>query len=137
MARFKNIFIILIIAMIFPSCEYLFPSLSGDKITVEEAYNYLKKHHGDEDVVLLDVRTKEEYNQIHLEGAVLMDYTNTAFPEEIEKLDREKTYIIYSKNDKWSANTFELMNELNFQNVHYILGGIEEWQRQNLPTKFE
>ncbi|MCI0448766.1 MAG: rhodanese-like domain-containing protein [Chlorobi bacterium] len=132
----RSIFVILIISVIFTSCEYFFPSLSGDKITVEEAYNFLKKHKGDEDIVLLDVRTKVQYDKIHIQGAVLMDYERTTFPDEIEKLDRKKTYIIYSQNNKWSANTFELMKELNFPNVHYIAGGIEEWQKQNLPMHF-
>jgi len=123
----------LALALLFPACEYFFPSLSGDKITVEEAYNYLKKHQGDENVVLLDVRTKEEYDKTHLQNAVLMDYKQTSFPAEIEKLDKNKTYLIYSGADGRSANTFELMKELRFNNVHYIIGGVDEWQRQNLP----
>ena len=124
---------ILTAAIIFPACEYLFPSLPGDKVTVEQAYNYIKKNQGDEDMVLLDVRTKEEYDKAHLQNAVLIDYKQVSFPAEIEKLDKNKTYLIYSGDDYRSANAFELMKELRFKNIHYIIGGIDQWRKQNLP----
>jgi rhodanese-related sulfurtransferase len=121
------------LTILFSACEYLFPSLPGDKVTVEQAYNYIKKHQGDEDLVLLDVRTKEEYDKARLPNAVLIDYKQVSFPSEIEKLDKNKTYLIYSGDDYRSANTFELMKELRFKNIHYIIGGIDQWQKQNFP----
>jgi rhodanese-related sulfurtransferase len=133
--RFLNKYIkLLSIALIFfQSCDYLFPPFSGDKITVDQAYRYIKKNQGDEDLVVLDVRTKEEYDKAHLKNAVLLDYRQPSFPAEIEKLDKNKTYIIYSGNDGRSANTFQLMKELRFSDAHYIDGGIDQWQKQGLP----
>ncbi|MBZ0203017.1 MAG: rhodanese-like domain-containing protein [Ignavibacteria bacterium] len=119
-----------------PACDYFFPPLKGDKIPVNEAYNYLKKHSGDKDVVLLDVRTKEEYDRSHLQNAVNIDYSSTDFPDNIEKLDKNLRYIIYENSDKKSSNTFMLMKELRFPNAHYIIGGFDEWKKENLPVKF-
>ena len=120
----------------FYGCEYLFPSLPGEKVTVDEAYNYLKKHKDDKDVVLIDVRTKEEYDKAHIQNAVLMDFKQTTFPDEIAKMDRDKRYLVYSGNDNKSANTIELMKELRFKNTHYIIGGIDEWENKGLPVNF-
>lgn len=118
------------------SCDYFFPPLSSDKIDVNEAYSYLAKHKGDPDVVLLDVRTREEYESAHLESAISLDYRQTSFPVEIEKLDRQKRYIIYSKTNVESFNSLELMKELRFEKMHAIQGGWQEWNRQKLPLNF-
>ena len=128
---------ILVPAVLICSCNYFFPRLTADKISVKEAYSFLQKHSGDKDVVLLDVRTKLEYDSLHIENSVLTDYSQPNFPEEIEKLDRNKTYLIYDKTDRKSSNTFELMKELRFKDVHVIIGGIEAWEKENLPLVFK
>jgi rhodanese-related sulfurtransferase len=127
---------LLIFILMFSSCNYLFPELTSDKIDVKEAYSYLKNHKGDEDMVLLDIRTKEEYDKGHLYNAILLDYTQTNFPQEIEKSDREKRYIIYCSNGKKSMNTIELMKELRFDKAHAIIGGLDEWKKQGLPMHY-
>lgn len=127
--------IILVFIFLFSGCEYLFPSLPGEKVTVEEAYSYLKKHKDDKDVVILDVRTKEEFDKSHLQNALNVDFKQTTFPDEIAKLDRTKRYLVYSANDNKSANTLELMKELRFEKMHYIIGGIDLWQKQGFPLQ--
>ena len=121
--------------IIFSSCDYFFPPFSGDKVSPEETYNYLIKHQNDKDIMILDVRTKDEYVKSHLLYAVWMDYSDPSFPGTVEKLDKNKTYIIYSGDDGKSANTFQLMKELNFGNAHYISGGINEWQKHGFPVQ--
>lgn len=137
MVKFNSLISVLIVlSLIVPSCDYFFPPLSGDKIPVNEAFNYLKKHSGDREVVLLDVRTRVEYDKSHLQNAVNMDYTSTDFPGNIEKLDKNTRFIIYDDSGKKSSNTFELMKELRFPNVHYIIGGFNQWKKENLPIDF-
>ncbi len=134
---FKKVkYSLLIFILLFSSCNCLFPELTSEKIDVKDAYSYLKKHKGDEDVALLDIRTKEEYDKGHLENSLLMDYTQTNFPAEIEKLDRDKRYIIYCANGKKSMNTIELMKELRFDKAHSIIGGLDEWKKQGLPMNY-
>lgn len=129
-------FLIFISVLTLSSCNYFFPQLASDKITVTEAYNFLNKHKDDKDVVILDLRTKQEYDSLHIQNSVLIDYSNTGFPDEIEKLDKNKTYIIYDKSGSKSRNTYELMKELGFKDIHIIVGGFDEWKKQNLPLKF-
>lgn len=128
--RYAAIFLVII-----ASCDYFFPALSSDRIDVKEAYSFLQKHK-DEDVVLLDIRSKELYDKGHLEGAVNMDYDQTAFPVDVEKLNKEKRYIIIDQNGKKSFATLVLFNELRFEKMHAIIGGYDEWNKQNLPLKY-
>jgi rhodanese-related sulfurtransferase len=124
----KQIIFLSVTALILTSCEYFFPSLSGDKIDVVEAHTFITKHIGDDDVVILDVRTKEEYDKGHIENAVLMDFKHTDFPDKVEKLNKDKRYIIYSNSAIRSSMAFELMKELRFEKVHVIKGGFDEWK---------
>ena len=84
----------------------------------------------------MDVRSKLEYDEFHLGNSILFDYKETTFPAEIEKLDRDKRYLIFSRGSKESFYTFELMRELKFSKIHAVSGGMDEWKRENLPKDF-
>lgn len=123
-----------ILAVIFLiSCDYFFPALSSDKIDVIEASSFLKRNKDNKDVVIIDIRSKEAFDKSHLPAAVNMDYDQTTFPAEIEKLDKTKRYIIIDQNGKKSGNTLVLMSELRFEKTHMVIGGYDEWSKQNLP----
>jgi rhodanese-related sulfurtransferase len=115
-------------------CDYLFPQLKSDKITVEEAASYLNNHKNDPDIVIIDLRSGNDFVKSHIEGALNMDYSQTDFPGRIEKLDKEKRYIIYDITDRNSLKTLELMREVRINKVHMIIGGFNEWIRLGLPV---
>lgn len=80
-----------------------------------------------EDVVLLDVRTPEEYEFGHIDGAELINIADPAFPERVNELDRDKTYLVYcrSGNRSWTAGQF--MIQLGFSHVYNLAEGIISW----------
>lgn len=129
-----GIIIPLSIIAIFSGCDYFFPPLNGDKITVEDAAKFINKHKGDPELILLDIRSKNEYDSIKIENSINLDYTMPDFPEMTEKLDKNKRFILIDKNGKRSPLAFELMREQKFGKVHYITGGIEEWIKLNNPV---
>lgn len=75
--------------------------------------------------IVLDVRTKSEYNEGHIAGSVNIDWNNTElFKSEIEKLDKNKTYILYCRTGNRSGQALKYMSSLGFKNVYNILGGV-------------
>lgn len=132
----KNNLLVLLISVLISlqGCDYFFPPLKGEQIPPEEAYSYLKKHKDDPDVVLIDLRTKEEYEISHIDGAINMDFSLTTFPDEVEKLNKGKRYFVYSSNDRNSLLTLELMRENRIEKRHLISGGFNEWVRQGIPS---
>lgn len=122
--------------LLISSCDYFFPPLSSDKIDVNEAFTFLKNHKNDDNVVILDIRTKEEFDRGHLENAILLDYSQTSFPSEIEKLNKDKRYIIMDSIGRKSMNTLELMKELRIEKSHAVKGGYEEWKKTGLPFNY-
>lgn len=131
---FKRYSILAVILL--SSCDYFFPALSSDKIDVIEASSFLKRHKDDKDVIIIDIRSKEAFDKAHLPGAVNMDYDLTIFPTEMEKLDKTKRYVIIDQNGKKSGNTLVLMYELRFEKPHIVIGGYDEWNKQNLPLSY-
>ena len=134
---YKKLLILIVIAyfLFFQGCEYLFPSLRSDKISVEEAAVFLEKNKGELDVVLMDIRTKREFDSLRLENSVNIDFSLPDFPEILNKLDKEKRYILIDQNGRKSAMAFELMKEQRFPKIHYIIGGLNEWTRNNYPIQ--
>lgn len=131
---YVKIILILLFSAFFIGCEYLFPPFSGEKITPLEAYNYISKNSDNPDLIIIDLRTKNEFDSLHIDKAVNLDFSMPDFPVMIEKLNRDKRYILIDNNGVRSAMAIELMKELKFQKVHFIIGGIENWYNEKLPV---
>lgn len=93
------------------------------KLTSEEA----KEMIDNEDVIILDVRTEEEFRQGHIEDAILIpDY-------DLDKLAREKLpdkdamILIYCRSGNRSKLASHLLIGMGYQNV-YDFGGIIDWR---------
>lgn len=83
---------------------------------------------------LLDVRTPEEYDAGHLQGAALADWLDeAAFRKEMAGFDRRHTYYIYCRSGRRSHLAAALMLEQGFR-VADMLGGILAWTEDGLPT---
>jgi len=80
------------------------------------------------DVVVLDVRTPEEYADGHLPGAVNLDVSDPGFPEALDRLDRDATYAVYCRTGSRSLAATQTMREAGFDDVFDLEGGIEAWR---------
>ncbi len=90
----------------------------------------------DETVIVLDVRTPEEYAMGHIEGALNINIAEADFSERVSKLDRDKTYIVHCsanvKNGR-SAKSLEIMSGLGFDKLLNMEGGIVAWEQSGHP----
>ena len=90
----------------------------------------------DETVIVLDVRTPEEYAIGHIEGALNINIAEVDFSERVSKLDRDKTYIIHCsanvKNGR-SAKSLEIMSSFGFDKLLNMEGGIIAWEQSGYP----
>jgi rhodanese-related sulfurtransferase len=86
-------------------------------------------------LVVLDVRTPEEFAAGHLAGAVNLDFYAAGFAADLAGLDRETPYLLYCRSGNRSAETREMMRDLGFLAVHEIAGGISSWVEAGLPVE--
>ena len=78
-------------------------------------------------VITLDVRTPGEFNEGHIEGALLVDFESGNFENEIAALDKTKTYAVYCRSGSRSGQAVNVMREAGFTNIYNLNGGIIDW----------
>ena len=93
-------------------------------ITPAEAMALLDER---DDVVVVDVRTPEEYAEGHLAGALNVNLQGPDFAGEIAELPLDGTYVVYCRSGNRSAQAVEIMVEAGFTDVR-DLGGIGDWE---------
>lgn len=71
-----------------------------------------------DDLVVVDVRTPEEFAEGHLAGAELLDIYDPAFRDGVDGLDRDAAYLVYCRSGNRSGQAVALMEELGFTEVY-------------------
>ncbi len=87
-----------------------------------------------ENLVILDVRTQEEFGEGHIEGAVMLDFYRDDFADELAKFDPDVPYVLYCRSGNRSSSARAIMADLGFQSVEDVDGGIVGWQAAGLPV---
>jgi rhodanese-related sulfurtransferase len=83
----------------------------------------------DNNAVILDVRTAEEWSEGIIPNAVLNDiYKGQAFIYRLEELDTTKNYYVYCKAGARSAQACAIMNQMGFENTYNLEGGFMNWK---------
>jgi rhodanese-related sulfurtransferase len=85
-------------------------------------------------LVVLDVRTPEEFAEGHLDGAVLADFYAADFAEQLAALDTDVPYLVYCRSGNRSGQALGVMEQLGFTSVVDIDGGIVAWTDAGLPV---
>ena len=110
------------------------PTQITEDITPQEAFTLIQENQDNPDFVIIDVRTPNEFAEGHIENAIIIDYYSETFRDDVNKLDKDKTYLIYCRSGGRSGKTLDIMEELNFREVHNVSGGIIQWKAEGLPT---
>ena len=86
---------------------------------------------------MLDVRTPEEFAEGHLDGAVLVDFYDADFADQLAELDPDVPYLVYCRSGNRSGQTLDVMEQLGFTSAVDVDGGIVAWQDAGLPVVVE
>lgn len=93
------------------------------KITAEEAKELMDSG---EEYILLDVREQEEFDEGHIEGAVLIPYGSIEERAEKELPDREQTILLYCRSGRRSGIAAEALAKMGYTDVRDF-GGMIDW----------
>lgn len=88
-----------------------------------------------EDLVVLDVRTPEEFASGALPNAILIDINSPTFADEIARLDTSKPYLVYCRSGNRSATAVEIMEEAGFGEIYELANGIQAWVGSGRPLQ--
>lgn len=84
-------------------------------------------------VVVLDVRTRGEFNEGHIANAINIDVESETFLNEISQLDKSKTYAVYCRSGRRSADAIAKMSNEQFVSLVNLKGGVIEWSNAGYP----
>lgn len=118
----KKLFIILLCFICFSGCS--------DNNADDGMINYIdaKEQIINNGAILVDVRTEEEYNENHIDGAALLSL-DTINEETVANLvdSKDIPIIVYCRSGNRSHQAYELLKNLGYEDV-YDLGSIDNWE---------
>ena len=119
----KKFFIILLCIFCFGGCS------SGDSKQSDGLIDYVeaKEKIINEGAILIDVRTQDEYDAGHIDGATLLtlDTINETSVSDVVG-SKEAVIIVYCRSGNRSHQALEKLQELGYENV-YDLGAMSNW----------
>ncbi len=84
-------------------------------------------------VVLLDVRTPQEFADGHIDGALNVDLNAPDFTAQMAELDPTVTYAVYCRSGNRSAVATKYMLQQGFAPPYELAGGIVAWESAGRP----
>lgn len=91
-----------------------------EEITWEEAYEKREKENG----ILLDVRSIQEYNEGHKDGAICIPHYELENNAQAKLTKKDQTIILYCQTGARSKKAYQTLKKLGYQNVYEVKGGI-------------
>lgn len=96
-------------------------------ISAKEAYELVKN----DNTCVIDVRRPNEFNEAHINGAININVESESFIQDVNKLNKDKIYIVHCRSGVRSGKAIEMMKE--FSNIQHMNGGMLEWLEKSLP----
>ncbi|MEG2118538.1 MAG: rhodanese-like domain-containing protein [Clostridia bacterium] len=98
------------------------------KITAKEAKKIIDE---ESDYVILDVRTKSEYDDGHIKNAVLIPDNEIAAKAENVLTDKSKKILVYCRSGRRSAAAAKKLISMGYTNI-IDFGGIIDWEYETV-----
>ncbi len=85
-------------------------------------------------VVIVDVRTPEEFDDGRIDNAINIDVKSDDFTDSISSLDKSKVYFLYCKAGARSSRARDAMKKAGFPYIFELEGGMDAWLDATYPV---
>ena len=136
----KKKLLIYTIPIVIICLAFILPSLSDRNgtgviaVSAKEAADIIDKQNGDKNFAILDIRTPGEFQAGHLANSILIDYYSQTFADQLKRLDKTKSYLVYCRTGNRSTKSLELFKKLKFQKVYHMSSGISGWKSEGFAV---
>jgi rhodanese-related sulfurtransferase len=100
-------------------------------VTPDQAEKLLKEK---KDIVVLDVRTPEEFKEGHIAGAKNVDFQSEDFKKQVAALDKSKTYLLHCASGGRSSRALKVLEADKFEHVYHLNDGFAGWKQAGKPV---
>jgi rhodanese-related sulfurtransferase len=84
--------------------------------------------------IVLDVRTKEEYDQGHVPNAINVSHTDVKDQLNSLLAYKNKKVIVYCRSGKRAAMAERILSNSGFSDLWHLKGDMNGWKEANLPV---
>jgi len=105
---------------------------AAKNVTPGEAEKLLKEN---PKIVVLDVRTEDEFKSGHIPGAKNLDIFSQDFKQQLAALDKNTTYLVHCAAGGRSARACKAMDQLNFTSIYHLNEGFKAWEKAGKPVE--
>lgn len=103
-------------------------------IDVDELYQMIKEGIP-ENTTLIDVRSKQEYDEGHISGSILIPVDE--LENRSDELSKDQTVIVYCKVGMRSNSAAQILKDKGFKDIYDVEGGITAWIEKGYPIEIE
>lgn len=82
---------------------------------------------------ILDVRTPGEVAQGKIEGAVVIDFYQPDFLDQVSKISKDQGIFIYCAVGARSEEAARMLIQKGYTKVYHLQGGIQSWYQNGFP----
>ena len=134
----RIIFLLCIIFLLVGCSENISDEATGfipdwQTISAEEAITIMNE---DNNFILVDVRTQEEFEEARIAGAILIPYDEIMYRAETELPDKNTVILIYCRSGRRSALTAADLVSLGYTDI-YDFGGIINWSHETISGQIQ
>ncbi len=108
---------------------------SADSIVTHVDSKQANKLIAEKKVVVLDIRTPEEFKAGRIGGATNINFRATDFEQRIDGLDKSKSYIVHCASGGRSTQSLATFEKLSFRSIYHLDGGFKAWEKAGLPVQ--
>ena len=112
---------------------YSFASCNNDNNNLVSAIKFSEIISNDKSVIIIDVRTPDEFNKGHLKNSLNVNWFDENFDENLNIFSKDLPVMVYCLSGGRSSKANERIKSLGFKNVYELDGGILEWRKNKLP----
>ena len=99
-----------------------------------DASTFQSKMETENNHILLDVRSPEEFATNHINGAVNMNVNSSEFEDKVKLLDKSNMILVYCKSGGRSSKAFNKIQNLGYS-VYELEGGLLKWESAGFPVE--
>jgi rhodanese-related sulfurtransferase len=99
-------------------------------ISVNQARELIGKQ---QDVFLLDIRTKEEHKEVHIKDAHLIPVQE--LEQNIDKIPKDRKVIVYCGSGMRNSKACKILKEKGYKELYNVEGGIKKWRAEGYPVE--
>ncbi len=132
MINIKSLLMLAILAILAISCAKIFSKGANNakaiaafaNVGVDEFQTFI----ANPVVQLLDVRTRDEFDEGHIAGAILIDVNDSSFVDQaMAVIDKQRPVAVYCRSGRRSARAANLLAGQGCQ-VTNLAGGVLAWK---------